>query len=72
MFITFHKNTEPHCGAVGPIAYTNGEAWSVNVYPLASGPEKYKVMDWRFDLKYVPGCKECERHMAAAKEHKDG
>lgn len=62
MNIYTHKNTTPHCGAVGPIVYENGQAWSVNTF-------KNEVMDWRFDLKYVlKGCPECERHMKAAQE----
>ena len=57
-----HRNTEPHCGAVGPIVYIHGEAWSVNVI-------KGEVADWRFSLKELgrDWCKECERHITAAK-----
>jgi hypothetical protein len=58
--LAFHKNTEPYCGSVGPIAYDKGRAYSVNTI-------KGEVSDWRYDLKYSPrGCKECERHMVEA------
>lgn len=60
-----HGNTNPYCGAVGPIAYTpNGQAWSVNTIDG-------EIMDWRFELTALHhGCKECERHIAAAAEVK--
>ena len=68
MIIKFHGSTVPYCGAVGPIAYRDGEAWSVNA--IMNGDE-IRVMDWRFELRYLPnGCKECERHMNDAKELK--
>lgn len=69
MTIVFHRNTDPHCGAVGPIAYKDKKAWSVNVYPTASGPDRYKVMDWRFELDYtMHNCTECQRLVKGAKE----
>lgn len=56
MKITRHLRTTPDCGAVGPIVYEKGKAWSVNA----------KVVDWRFELDYLP--KGCDRHIQAAKE----
>jgi len=74
MKIAFHKSTTPNCGSVGPIAYDKGVAWSVNVYPTGSGPDKYKVTDWRYELTWSRErphrCAECERHIVAAEQEK--
>src|SRR5262249_11651630 len=57
-----HHKTSPDCGATGPIAYEKGKAYSVNTI---GG----KVVDWRFGLHELPtGCKECQRHIDAAKQ----
>lgn len=62
MKLTTHVNSEPYCGAVGPIAYDKGKAWSVNTI-------FNEVMDWRFTLDSTQHrCEECRRHVAAAKE----
>jgi len=60
--LTQHPNSNPYCGAVGPIAYREGQAWSVN-------SDHGEVMDWRFELTALHhGCKECERHIRRAAE----
>src|SRR5215813_2839416 len=60
--ISTHHKSSPDCGATGPIAYEKGKAYSVNTI---GG----KVVDWRFGLHELPtGCKECQRHIDAAKQ----
>lgn len=58
--LTRHLNTDPHCGAAGPILYSMGRAWSVNSYEGG-------LTEFRFGLDELRNnCKECERHKIAA------
>lgn len=54
------------CGACGSIAYSEGRAYSVNVYRSPPHVE-YR---YRLDQNYLPTCVECLAHVEAAKESK--